>query len=154
MKIASGSARTARMGRPVSRNLSMAKSCLPLAERVLAPSTFQTWLWYPLNGVRTPRCGVAKVVKFCRSVNSVRSCSSRGYAYHRLDLLKDALVVEQSNCVSCDQASKRISSDAELRDFVTLLPQLLESCLDLVCNPLATNLGAIVREAAGVALGN
>jgi hypothetical protein len=40
----SGSARTARSGRPVSRKESMVKSCRPDMDRVLAPNTFHMWL--------------------------------------------------------------------------------------------------------------
>jgi hypothetical protein len=61
-------------------------------------------------------------------------------------------VVQESDGVACDQASKRISSDAELLDFVTVFPELLKPCLDLVRDSLAAYFGTIVREAASIAL--
>jgi hypothetical protein len=54
---------TLRSGRPVSRKPSMRKSCCPVVESVRAPITFQRRLCGPRMGERTPRCGVANVVK-------------------------------------------------------------------------------------------
>lgn len=62
-------------------------------------------------------------------------------------------MVQQSNSVSSNEAAERISSDAEFRDSVPVLLQLLESGLDLVGDTLAAELNAVVGEAARVALG-
>lgn len=140
------------MGLPVSRNLSIANSCLPLVDRVLAPSTFQTWLVYPLSGVRTPRCGVAKVVKFYKTLVMLIT-ASQGITNHWLNLFEDAFVVQQSNCISCNQTSQRIPSDAEFLNIVAIFLQFLQSCFDFICNTLATKLNAIIGEAARVAFG-
>lgn len=62
------------------------------------------------------------------------------------------MVVQQTDSVPSDKATKRISSDTELRDSVALFLQLLKPSLNLICNALAAKLNAIVSEAARVAL--
>jgi hypothetical protein len=62
------------------------------------------------------------------------------------------MVVQQADSVPSNEATKRISRDAELRDSVALFLQLLKPSFDFICNALATELNAIVGEATRVAL--
>ena len=62
------------------------------------------------------------------------------------------MVVQQTDSVSSNESTKRISSNTELRDSVALFLQLLKPSLDLIRNALAAKLNAIVGETTRVAL--
>lgn len=61
-------------------------------------------------------------------------------------------MVQKTDSIACNEASKRVSSDAKFLDRMAFLPELFKPCLDFVGYSLATNLSAIVSEASGVAL--
>ena len=73
---------------------------------------------------------------------------------HRLNLVKDAFRIEQSNRIARDQASERVTYQADLLDIMSALSKFLQRVLDLVRDPLSTSLDTIVCEASGISLHN
>lgn len=73
--------------------------------------------------------------------------------YHALDGIEESLCVEQSDGVSRNQASERVSDDAELCDVSASALNLAHFLLNFGAHALAAALDAIVGEAAAVLLG-
>ena len=80
------------------------------------------------------------------------SFTDNDVTYYWLDLFEHPMVVQQTDSVSSNESTKRISSNTELRDSVALFLQLLKPSLDLIRNALAAKLNAIVGETTRVAL--
>lgn len=112
-----------------------------------------------MAGVSSQRGSYTKV-RSCESGKVLQSGQSHAspisfgnVAYHRLYVLENTSVVQQPYSIPSNETSKGISSDAELRDGLPVLLQLLKSSLNLICNALATKLDAVVGKAASIALG-
>ena len=123
--------------------------------RVRAPRTLKSLLGMPRRGVRTPRKGLAKAVKFWGS--GVRNGGSERVgevAHHALEVVQHAAGKEQADGVARDEPAQRVADDAELLDVPPFALDHLQLLLDLEAHALSAALDAVVGEGAAVALGH
>ena len=71
--------------------------------------------------------------------------------YHRLHPVERASPVEQTDGVSCDQTTEGVSDQAKPGDGLAVGGERLDFVLDLMRQPLAAELDAVVGVVPGVA---
>ena len=76
---------------------------------------------------------------------------ARDTTYHGLHLVEQASRVEQADGVSRDQATEGVSDQAKPGDGLAVSGERLDFVLDLVRQPLAAQLDAVVRVVSGIA---
>jgi hypothetical protein len=73
-------------------------------------------------------------------------------AYHAFKLIQNTLGVQQANGIATDQASERISDNADLGDLAARLLDRAQLLFNLGANALTSTLYTIVGKATNVAL--